>query len=203
LRCTRGTHTRRQLSRCSEFEPYFDILGLCTAADAPTPAEAGFRSARVGDCTSKVVIPDFGVSADLPAFGQAAVEFTPATPGQYGVSCGMNMAHGVLVVEDGPGPQRVRPAAVPARQQQGKAAGQAVATDAAAAQPGQGGTGQAQPCPCPAPVVVPPVVTDCCAVPRPAGGQDGEAAERRAEIADLSRRVAVGAVLTAPVLPLG
>jgi Cu+-exporting ATPase len=31
-------------------------------------------------------------------------------------------------------------------------------------------------------------------------GQDGEAAERRAEIADLTRRVLVGAVLTAPVL---
>jgi P-type Cu+ transporter len=33
-----------------------------------------------------------------------------------------------------------------------------------------------------------------------ASGQDGEAAERRAEIADLARRVVVGAVLTAPVL---
>ena len=33
-----------------------------------------------------------------------------------------------------------------------------------------------------------------------AAGQDTEAAERRAEIADLARRVAVGAVLTAPVL---
>src|SRR5262249_56578011 len=32
------------------------------------------------------------------------------------------------------------------------------------------------------------------------GGQDSETAERRAEIADVTRRVVVGAVLTAPVL---
>ncbi|HUY51876.1 MAG TPA: copper-translocating P-type ATPase, partial [Streptosporangiaceae bacterium] len=35
---------------------------------------------------------------------------------------------------------------------------------------------------------------------RPAGGEDAEAAERRAEITDLARRVAVGTVLTIPVL---
>jgi Cu+-exporting ATPase len=165
---------------------------------AGLPVRLVFDRRESGDCTSRVAIPDLGVSADLPAFGQAAVEFTPADAGEYGLSCGKNMAHGVLVVEDGP--RRARPPDSPVRQQRGNAAGQAVDTGIAAAEPGQCGTSQAEPCPCPPPVVVPPIVTDCCAVPKPAGGQDGEAAERRAEIADLSRRVAVGAVLTAPVL---
>jgi P-type Cu+ transporter len=165
---------------------------------AGLPVRLVFDRRESGDCTSRVLLPDLGVSADLPAFGQAAVEFTPADAGEYGLSCGMNMAHGVLVVEDGP--RRARPAGAPVRQQRGNAAGQTVATKVAAPRPGPGGTGQAQPCPCPPPVVVPPIVTDCCAVPKPASGQDGEAAQRRAEIADLSRRVAVGAVLTAPVL---
>lgn len=55
-------------------------------------------------------------------------------------------------------------------------------------------------------VVVPPIVEDGVARPAPPGetgppeAGDGEAAERRAEIADLARRVTVGAVLTAPVL---
>ena len=35
---------------------------------------------------------------------------------------------------------------------------------------------------------------------RPVGAGDTEAAERKADIADLTRRVVVGAVLTAPVL---
>ena len=58
------------------------------------------------------------------------------------------------------------------------------------------------------PVIVPPIVENGVARPGPMPGTelpgtetgDGEAAERRAEIADLARRVTVGAVLTAPVL---
>ncbi len=53
----------------------------------------------------------------------------------------------------------------------------------------------------PSTVVVPPVVRDSAARPEPAPDErDAEAAERRAEITDLTRRVIVGAVLTAPVL---
>lgn|GEM_PF-7001149 len=43
-----------------------------------------------------MVFPDFGATADLPAFGQATLELTPTAAGEYGFACGMNMIHGVL-----------------------------------------------------------------------------------------------------------
>ena len=49
-------------------------------------------------------------------------------------------------------------------------------------------------------VIVPPDSRDSTVRPTPEPDQDGEAAERRAEIADLTRRVIVGAALTVPVL---
>jgi Cu+-exporting ATPase len=68
------------------------------------PMRLVFDRQESGDCTSRVVFPDFGASADLPAFGEASLEFTPTAPGEYGFACGMNMIHGTLVVEDGAGP---------------------------------------------------------------------------------------------------
>ncbi len=50
------------------------------------------------------------------------------------------------------------------------------------------------------PVIVPPVVRDGSARTGHAHGEDQETAERHAEVADLARRVLLGAVLTAPVL---
>ncbi len=67
---------------------------------AGTPVRITFNRQESGDCTSRVVFPDFGANADLPAFGHASVEFTPQFPGEYGFACGMNMIHGVLVVEE-------------------------------------------------------------------------------------------------------
>lgn len=45
-------------------------------------------------------------------------------------------------------------------------------------------------------MIVPPVVRDSAARPAAEPDEDSEAAERRAEIADLTRRVVVGAALT-------
>ncbi|HVX23349.1 MAG TPA: heavy metal translocating P-type ATPase [Acidimicrobiales bacterium] len=67
---------------------------------AGLPVRLVFDRQESGDCTSKVVFPDFGASAELPAFGQSALELTPQKAGEYGFSCGMNMIHGMLVVED-------------------------------------------------------------------------------------------------------
>ena len=275
---------------------------------AGLPVRITFDRQESGDCTSKVVFPDFGASADLPAFGQASLELTPQNPGEYGFACGMNMIHGTLVVEGGvssdgsaaaaasppagdtpPGadttmatvsadgagqaatvvvdggyhPSRVlATAGVPLRiafdrRDEGACSERVVFADAGieatlpthetttvelpalsvgshdfhcgmdmlhgsieVTEPGT------EPKPLPplpvaqagpvlgqkqtrlfgrskkqtSPVVVPPIVNDCCAVPRPASGEDAEAAERRAEITDLFRRVLVGSLLTAPVL---
>jgi Cu+-exporting ATPase len=127
-----------------------------------------FDRQESGDCTSRVVFPDLGISADLPAFTETPVDLPAQLPGDYAFGCGMNMIHGLLTVDSAEAPAAVSGGApVPDRQ---------------------------------APVIVPPVVWDGSARPEAATGEDTEAAERRAEIADLSRRVIVGAVLTAPVL---
>jgi P-type Cu+ transporter len=143
------------------------------------PVELVFDRQESGDCTSRVVFPDFQLSAALPAYQQTTVRLDPAQAGEFGFACGMNMIHGTLIVEPATDGATVDGAA-PGR-------GQAAAPPGAAASCGTAGV--------------------CGAVPAAAGeaagtqeAQDAEAAERQAEIRDLARRLIVGAVLTVPVL---
>src|SRR6266536_6019450 len=144
-------------------------------AQQGVPLELTFDRQESGDCTSRVVFPDLAVSAGLPAFERTTVRLDPARAGSFGFACGMNMIHGTLLVEpDG--------------------------TPAAASSDGtQAGISP--------PASAPPVSAETSAGAGPsvseaqaAEGEAAEAAERRAEIADLARRVVGGAVLTAPVL---
>src|SRR6516165_8170485 len=146
------------------------------------PVELVFDRQESGDCTSRVVFPDFQLSAALPAYQQTTVRLKPADAGEFGFACGMNMIHGTLIVEP--------------------AAGGTAAADAL-------GGGNEQTAVTPGSVVAPGSTAPpaaCCALPGTAGGETGqdaeaaEAAERRAEITDLTRRLVVGVVLTAPVL---
>ena len=123
------------------------------------PLRILFDRQESGECTSRVVFPDFAVNKALPAYATTAVEFNPSKPGEFGFACGMNMVHGRLVVEpnghaavNGHVGMAAEPASTPTHEESALAA------------------------------------------------VDSEAAERKAEIRDLSRRVLVGAVLTAPVL---
>jgi Cu+-exporting ATPase len=69
------------------------------------PLRLVFDRQEAGDCSSRVVFPDFQVSKTLPAFATTTLEFTPDKSGTFGFACGMNMLHGTLVVEqDGAGP---------------------------------------------------------------------------------------------------
>ncbi len=68
---------------------------------AGVPVRLTFDRQESGECTSRVVFPDFGVSRSLPAFGQTTVELLPVQSGEFGFACGMNMVHGTLVVEAG------------------------------------------------------------------------------------------------------
>ncbi|MFE0090450.1 heavy metal translocating P-type ATPase [Streptomyces sp. NPDC058991] len=124
------------------------------------PVRMVFDRQEAGDCTSRVLFPDFRLAASLPAFATTVVEFTPDRPGRFGFVCGMSMVHGTLLVEPGDG-EIPAPAAGPAEQE-------------------------------PVPLARP----EAGAAER----EDAEAAARRAEIADLTRRVAVGAVLSLPVV---
>ncbi|MFB8128715.1 heavy metal translocating P-type ATPase [Streptomyces mirabilis] len=65
------------------------------------PVRLVFDRQEGGDCTSRVVFPDFAVAASLPAFDTTAVEFTPDRSGRFGFTCGMNMVRGTLLVEPG------------------------------------------------------------------------------------------------------
>jgi P-type Cu+ transporter len=139
------------------------------------PVELEFDRQESGDCTSRVVFPDFLVSAALPAYQRTTIRLDPADAGEFGFACGMNMIHGTLIV----GP---------------------AATGAAGngASPDREGQSAAAPCCVPAASATAPLGAVGDKAVQEA--QDAEAAERRAEIRDLARRVILGAVLTLPVL---
>jgi len=65
---------------------------------AGVPVRLLFDRQESGDCSSRVVFPDFKVNQTLPAFETTTVEFLPETPGEYGFACGMSMLHGRLRV---------------------------------------------------------------------------------------------------------
>jgi P-type Cu+ transporter len=134
------------------------------------PVELTFDRQEAGDCTSRVVFPDFQQSAALPAHQRTTVRLEPGEPGEFGFACGMNMIHGTLIVEPAAADSAADGGGI------GTAGPGPVALAADGARPGaeSGETGH--------------------------GAQDAEAAERQAEIADLARRVIAGAVLTLPVL---
>lgn len=63
------------------------------------PLRIVFDRQESGECTSRVVFPDFALNRSLPAYATTALEFTPDKSGRFGFACGMNMVHGTLVVE--------------------------------------------------------------------------------------------------------
>nr|WP_181716046.1 heavy metal translocating P-type ATPase [Cryobacterium sp.]QJS06322.1 copper or silver-translocating P-type ATPase [Cryobacterium sp.] len=60
-----------------------------------------FDRQETGDCSSRVVFPDFKVNQNLPAYTTTAVEFVPENVGDFGFACGMNMLHGTVKVVAG------------------------------------------------------------------------------------------------------
>ena len=156
------------------------------AQDMPVRIE--FDRQESGDCSSRVVFPDFKINQPLPAYATTAVEFTPRKVGTYGFACGMNMLHGtVRVVAD----DRTAPADAVAGPP-ATATQTARHTDAAAAAAERREARR-----------TPEDVSSHDGGAPLAGGDepaDDEAAERAAEIRDLRRRVIIGAVLTLPVL---
>ena len=141
------------------------------------PVRLVFDRQESGECSSRVVFPDFRINQALPANSQTTVQFMAETPGEYTFACGMNMLHGRVRVVDQPGPAATGPM------------GTAVAVSDRP--PGTGDRG-----------TVPDSDTGDHAQPTPSAGpvEDAEARERTAEIRDLRRRVIVGSVLTLPVL---
>ncbi|MFQ5865637.1 MAG: heavy metal translocating P-type ATPase [bacterium] len=65
------------------------------------PLRLVFDRQEAGDCSSRVVFPDFHASKTLAPFARTTLEFTPDKAGEFGFACGMNMLHGTLIVEEG------------------------------------------------------------------------------------------------------
>ena len=78
------------------------------------PVRMLFDRQESGECTSRVVMPDFKVNAALPAFRTTAVDFVPTQAGEYRFACGMNMVSGTIRVTGNP-PEEPPAAAAPVR----------------------------------------------------------------------------------------
>lgn len=59
-----------------------------------TPVRLLFDRQESGDCSSRVVIPDFTVNQVLPAVETTSVELVPEMAGEYEFACGMSKIHG-------------------------------------------------------------------------------------------------------------
>ena len=62
------------------------------------PVRLNFYRDETASCSEQVVLGDFGIARDLPAFQTTAVEFTPRETGEFTFACGMNMLRGKLIV---------------------------------------------------------------------------------------------------------
>ncbi|MEX0833901.1 MAG: heavy metal translocating P-type ATPase [Actinomycetota bacterium] len=63
------------------------------------PVRIKFDRQETGECTSRVVFPDFRVNKSLPPFRKTSIELMPEKQGEFDFACGMNMVHGKLLVE--------------------------------------------------------------------------------------------------------
>jgi plastocyanin domain-containing protein len=57
------------------------------------PVELIFDRQESGECTSRVVFPELGVTATLPAHERTTVRLYPDRAGSYEFACGMNKTH--------------------------------------------------------------------------------------------------------------
>lgn len=67
-------------------------------AEAGRTLRLNFTRREATPCGEEVVLPEFGRRAHLPEGTPVAVEVTPAKPGVYEFTCGMNMYKGKIIV---------------------------------------------------------------------------------------------------------
>ena len=170
---------------------------------AGVPVRMLFDRQEAGDCSSRVVMPDFKVNELLPAYATTAVEFLPREEGDFRFACGMNMISGTLHVV-GARPDAVATTGAPTNgnavallergegEDHGLGRGDLHVDHSPEQHSGTHGTGVSGGGDAVGDRATPP--------PDAVDAGDAETAERLAEIRDLTRRVSLGAILTAPVL---
>ncbi|GAA4509320.1 cupredoxin domain-containing protein [Hymenobacter ginsengisoli] len=62
------------------------------------PVQLNFYRDEESSCSEELLIPDFSIRRELPAFQTTAVEFLPQQAGRFEFTCGMHMLRGSLVV---------------------------------------------------------------------------------------------------------
>lgn len=96
-RCSVGNRgdrwQERRIRVCDGYEP----AEIHVAAGMPV--RLVFRREETAWCSERVVFPDLGISASLPAFQDTAVELPPSEPGTHPFTCEMQMFYGRLIVD--------------------------------------------------------------------------------------------------------
>lgn len=64
------------------------------------PLRLTFRREETAPCSERVVFPDLGKSAMLPAYQDVTIELKLERAGVYEFTCQLGMLHGWLIVEE-------------------------------------------------------------------------------------------------------
>src|SRR5512143_4170130 len=64
------------------------------------PVRLDFLRKDASSCLEEVVLPDFGVRRHLGLNETTPIEIKPERAGAFAFSCGMNMYHGKIIVEE-------------------------------------------------------------------------------------------------------
>ncbi|RSK37208.1 cupredoxin domain-containing protein [Hymenobacter metallilatus] len=63
------------------------------------PVQLSFYRDEDNSCSEELLLPDFSIRRDLPAFKTTLVELLPQQSGTFPFTCGMGMLRGSLVVK--------------------------------------------------------------------------------------------------------
>ena len=63
------------------------------------PVQLSFYRDEENSCSEELLMPDFSVRRDLPAFKTTLIELLPKEAGTFPFTCGMGMLRGSLVVK--------------------------------------------------------------------------------------------------------
>lgn len=63
------------------------------------PVQLSFYRDEENSCSEELLLPDFNIRRDLPAFQTTLVELLPQQAGTFPFTCGMGMLRGSLVVK--------------------------------------------------------------------------------------------------------
>jgi len=63
------------------------------------PVRLNFYRDETTSCSEELLIPDFNVRRELPAYQTTTVELLPQQAGRFEFTCGMHMLRGSLVVK--------------------------------------------------------------------------------------------------------